>query len=43
MKITKREIRNFLLQLSLAPAISLQQTSKKHSNFLEKLPRNQEF
>src|SRR4029434_9689837 len=36
-----------LLQLSLAPAISSQQTPKKHRNFhrnlLEKLPRNQEF
>src|SRR4029434_8108782 len=45
--ITKREICNFLSQLSLAPAFSSQQTPKKHRNFprnfLEKLPRNQEF
>src|SRR4029434_1562797 len=45
--ITKREICNFLSQLSIAPAFSSQQTPKKHSNFhrnfLEKLPRNQEF
>src|SRR4029434_10884388 len=31
--ITKREIRNILSQLSLAPAISSQQTPKKHCNF----------
>src|SRR4029434_2817802 len=45
--ITKREIRNFLSQLSLAPVILLQQTPKKHRNFhrnfFEKLLRNQDF
>ena len=39
--ITKRDIRNFLSQLSRAPAISSQQTPKKHSNFLEKPTQNQ--